>query len=304
MTDFDVAIIGAGAAGFSAGIYAARYNLKTVLYGAEMGGMTNLAHNIQNFPGFEGSGFDLMLNFQNHAKKLGVDIRNAYVDKIERLEDGTFKISTAKESITAKTVILATGTTRRKLNVPGEEELSGKGVAYCATCDAFFYRGKDVAVVGGGDAATMGAEVLANVANKVHLIHRRDTFRGEQARVEQLKKDPKVEFILNAEVERFNGTDKLESVTLKDGRTICVDGCFIEIGGVPATQLAADLGVELNEHNIVKTKPDQSTNIEGVFAAGDITTNSNHFEQTLTAAAEGAIAANGAFVYLRKKYAS
>lgn len=300
-TTFDTVIIGAGAAGLSAAIYCARYNHSTLVFGADLGGMTNLAHDIQNWPGFEGSGFDLMINFQNHAKKLGVEIKNSRVDTITKLENGNFTVKAGDFEVEAKAIVLAMGTTRRKLGKPGEEDLAGKGVAYCATCDAFFYRNKVVGVVGGGDAATMGAQVLSNVASKVYLIHRRDEFRGEQARVQELKNDPKVEFKLNVEIEKINGSNKVESLTLSNGEELPVDGIFIEVGGIPANQLAKDLGVNLNESGIIATNPDQSTNVPGVYAAGDLTTNSNHFEQTLTASAEGAIAANGVFNYLRSK---
>jgi len=297
---YDVVIIGSGAAGYTCAIYSARYNLKTLVFGKELGGMTNLAHDIQNWPGFTGSGFDLMVQFQNHVKRFGVDIKNEVVQTITRNSDSTFTISTKKSQVQAKTIVLATGTERRKLEKPGEAALSGKGVSYCATCDAFFYRGKTVAVVGGGDAATMGAQVLANVAAKVYLIHRRDEFRGDQARVEALRKDSKVEFLTGVEIESINGEKKVESITLSNKKNIVLDGVFIEVGGIPSNELAKQLKLTLDEVGLIQTKEDQSTSVPGVYAAGDITINSNRFDQTLTASSEGAIASNSLFMYLKK----
>ncbi|MFQ6063116.1 MAG: thioredoxin-disulfide reductase [Methanosarcinales archaeon] len=299
---YDLIIVGAGAAGSSAAIYAARYNLKTILLTESIGGATATAHKIENYPGFPSiSGMDLVNKFQEHVESQNVEILLEPVEKIEKL-DNRFKVNNYE----AISIILATGTNKRKLGVPGEKEFLGHGVSYCATCDGFFFKNLKVAIVGGGNNALYAALVLTDLAKKVYLIHRRKEFRGEPIALTQIKSKDNVEFVLDSIVEEIKGDKLVSSVVVKnvvtnETKDIKVDGVFIEIGTIPNTSLAAELGVKLDDAGYIVVDNGQRTSVEGVFAAGDITTNSNHFEQIVTAVAEGAIAAASAYEYIKSQ---
>jgi thioredoxin reductase (NADPH) len=303
---FDVLIIGLGAAGYTAAIYTARYKLKTLIVGAEDGGMGLTAAEVGNWPGeVEIRGPDLMEKFKKHATSFEeVTHKIARVEKLEKLPSGFRVTFQGGETAEAKTVILATGSAKRTLGTKGEKEFSGKGVTYCATCDAFFYRGKDVAVIGGGDSAVEGAAIAAQVARTVYLIHRRNDFRAEPYWVERVKARPNVKFVLERNVLEIVGDAKVRSVKLDkpwEGKdSIAVDGVFIEVGSIPSVELASALGAALDDKGFIAVTPDQQTSVPGVFAAGDNTNESNHFAQFTTAAGEGAVAANGVFTYLQK----
>ncbi len=285
---FDVLIIGLGCAGYTAAIYSARYKLKTFIVGAVDGGLGITAAEVGNWPGIEEiTGPDLMENFKKHATSFEeVTHKLARVVKIEKgagvfclhLDDG--------EKIEGKTLIFAMGSNKRHLGVMGEERLSGKGVTYCATCDAFFYKNKTVAVIGGGDSAVEGAAIAAQVAKKVYLVHRRDSFRAEPYWVERVKAKDNVSGVHLDKP--FEGSDILD-----------VDGVFIEVGADPATQLPKELGCDVDDKGYMKVDTAMRTAVPGVFGAGDITNGSNHFAQFTTAAGEGATAANSAFQYLQ-----
>ncbi|MBW2971556.1 FAD-dependent oxidoreductase [Candidatus Woesearchaeota archaeon] len=296
---YDLVIVGAGPAGLTAAIYAARYKLDSVVIGPDVGGTANLPHDIENWPGFKGAGWDLMAKFREHVESFGVQIVTEDVKSIEKKADH-FAVSTEKNRYNASTVLLAMGTKRRKLDVPGEEELFGKGVSYCATCDCVFFKDKVVGVVGGADAAAMAAQILSQHAKKVYIIYRKDKMRAEPARVEELENDPKVEFVYNANVTEIVGDSKLDKVKLDTGNEMELDGLFIEIGGIPITSLAKELGIDLSDSQRIKVNAAMETNVHGVFAAGDITTGSNQFNQIVTASAEGALAALASFNYIRK----
>ncbi|MBU2561922.1 MAG: FAD-dependent oxidoreductase [Nanoarchaeota archaeon] len=296
---YDIVIVGAGPAGLTAGIYAARYKMSAVVIGPDVGGTANLAHDIENWPGFKGLGMELMEKFREHAKSFEVPIAEENVKSIEK-KDSHFIVSTEKKKYTGLSVILAMGTERRKLDVPGEDELFGKGVSYCATCDCHFFKDKTVAVIGGADAAAMGAQILSQHAKKIIIIYRKSHMRAEPTRVEELENDPKVEFIYNANVTEIAGDKTVEKVKLDTGQEVQVDGVFIEIGGIPLTSVAKELGIGLSESGRIKVDTGMKTNVPGVFAAGDITTGSNEFNQIVTAAAEGSIAALSAFNFVRK----
>lgn len=297
---YDLIIIGAGPAGLTAAIYAARYQMDCMVISPETGGSCTLAHDIENWPGFKGSGMELMQKFEEHVKSFNVPIKADEVKEIKK-EDSTFTVSTEKERHKAKTVIIATGTKRRKLEAPGEETFFGKGVSYCATCDALFFKDKVVGVVGGANAAAMAAQILSQNAKKVFIIYRKDRMRCEPVRLHDLENDPKIEFKYNANIKEIIGKEKLEKVSLDTGEELQLDGLFIEIGGIPITAIAKDLGVELEKNQRIKVDKGMETNIPGIFAAGDITTGSNEFNQIVTAAAEGAIAVLGAFNFIRKR---
>ncbi len=301
---FDVAIVGSGPAGYSASVYASRYNLNNVVFGKLPGGTISEAHKVCNYLAFEEiTGLELSDRFSSHAKNFGAEIQNKSVVDIKKVGD-IFKIYTESDNIfEAKSVILATGTKRKKLAIPDEDKYIGKGVSYCATCDSNFFKEKMVAVVGGSNAATTAALLLSEVATHVYIIYRKDSLRGDQKWVEAVLQNKKIEVIYNTLVIGLKGNGKLEGITLDTefnrGKLLKVDGLFIEIGSEPNGDLPLKLGLKTDEVGYIKTKEDQSTNIEGIWAAGDMTTNSNRFQQVVTAVAEGAIAANSVYQYLK-----
>lgn len=301
---FDVIIIGLGCAGYTAAIYSARYKLKTLLIGEVEGGMGITAVEVGNWPGeIEIRGPDLMEKFAKHAKSFEeVTSKSGRVTNIEKTTAG-FKLTfQSGEIVEGKTVILATGSAKRHLGVKGEEEFSGKGVTYCATCDAFFYKNKDVAVIGGGDSAVEGAAIAAQVAKTVYLVHRRKDFRAEPFWVEKVKARKNVVMVLENQITEVVGDSKVRSITLEKpfsgSNTLAVDGVFIEVGSNPSTELGKQLGAEIDAKGYLKVDAAMKTSIPGFFGAGDVTNASNYFAQFVTAAGEGSIAANGAFTYL------
>jgi len=303
--DYELAIIGAGPAGYSAAIYAARAGIKTIVLDKGFGGgLAAISPNIENYPGFESiSGMDLVEKMKNHASKYTNINLNEEVKKIKKSND-EFTVKTNKQSYKTKAIILCLGTEYRKLNAPGEKELLGKGVSYCATCDGFFFKGKKVAVVGGGNSALIEAIFLKQIGcEEVYLIHRRDQLRAEKA-YEDEAKEKQVKIMLNKVVEKINGEQKVEHLDLKDTATgkkskIEIDGIFISIGEIPQNDLAKKLQVELDERGYIITDKQQQTNVKGVYAAGDIT---GGLRQVITACAEGAVAALSSTKVLGKQY--
>lgn len=294
---YDIIIIGGGIGGFSAGIYAARFKLKTLLIGEVQGGMIMLAHKLENWPGTKAiSGIELMNNVIEQAKALGVEIKQGTVEKAEKVGK-TFKVFTKNETFEAKALILATGTEKRKLGVPGEKEYIGKGVSYCATCDAAFFADKTVGVVGGSDSAAWAAMVVSSYAKKVYIIYRKDAMRAEPIHVEKLKKNPKIEFMFNANVTKIIGEQMMTAVELEGNKTLPLDGLFVEVGSVPVVNLAEGLGVSLCEMDYIHADKEQKTNVPGIFAVGDVT--DTPMRQAITAAGQGAIAAKSAYDFIK-----
>lgn len=298
-------IIGTGPAGYTASIYASRYKIDNLVIGSIVGGQAGEAHKICNFPSYTNiSGIELMTRFQKHAQDLGAKELFDTVTKITG-KFGSFTIHTKNgKEISAKVILLATGLKRRNLNIPSEAKFLGKGVSYCATCDATFYKDQTVAVIGGSDAANTASIYLSEVAGKVFQIYRRSKLRGEPTWAEQVIQNPKIEVIYNTNVTEFKGSDKLESIVLdtpyKDSTTISVDGVFVEIGSEPDPTLSEQLGLKTDDKRI-HVNPDQTTNIKGILAAGDITTGSNYFRQIITACGEAAVAAETTFWLLQKE---
>lgn len=301
----DTAIIGLGCAAYTAAIYTARYKLDTIMIGEEEGGMGMTAAEVGNWPGeIEIKGPELMEKYKNHALSFdNVEHKVGRVEEVKKIDGGFACTMQNGDVIEAKTVIFATGSNKRHLGIPGENEFSGKGVTYCATCDAFFYRGKTVAVLGGGDSAVEGAAIAAQVAEKVYLVHRRDSFRAEPYWVDEVESKNNIEFVLNTNALEVIGDTKVTGLKIdtpyNGTDTLDVDGVFIEIGSIPATKLPEQLGCALDERKHVKVGADMATNVQGVFAAGDVSSGSNHFAQFATAAGEGAIAANSVFSYIQ-----
>lgn len=302
---YDLIIIGAGPAGLTASIYASRYKLKNLVLGKIFGGTITLAHKVENYPGFEEiSGFELGQKMVNQARKLGAEILQEEVEKIEK-DNNLFKVLTiGGKEFQTKTVVIAAGTQRRKLEVPGEEEYLGKGVSYCTSCDAPFYKDKIVALIGGSNAAVGGAVHTAEFAKKVFIIYRKNELRADPAWVAQASANPKIEVIYNTNVTEILG-DGTRVVGVKldnpyQGKEILpLDGVFVEIGGIPAGEFLNSLGVEKDENGLVKVNQNMETNIPGVFAAGDVTTHSLVMSQVIVACADGAIAAQSAYKYLK-----
>jgi len=304
---YDLIIIGAGPAGLTASIYASRYKINHLVIGYALGGLAFDAHKICNFPTeVEISGAELTRRMQNHMEHLGGKLLLDEVRDIKRDDDGRFRIITQnnQEEFLTKTIVLAIGTKHRRLNLPEEEKFLGKGISYCATCDAMFYRDKVVAVYGGSDSANTASIYLSQVAKKVYQIYRRDKLRGDPSWIEQVLKNEKIEVIYNRRIVGLKGENKLEKIILDNEyqrkKEIEVDGLFIEIGTVPDDKLIKKLNLETDENGYIKVKNDQQTSQEGVWAAGDITNNSNNFRQIITACSEGAIAVNSIFDYLNK----
>jgi len=268
------------------------------------GGLTATAPKIENYPGFESiNGMELSQKFVEHAKKY-VDLHvGEKVEEIKKTDSG-FSILTSEGTYSVKAMILCTGATYKKLGVKGEEEFAGKGVSYCATCDGFFFKGKKVAVIGGGNTALLDAIYLKQIGCKeVYLIHRRDALRAEEA-LQKEGKEKGITFILNTVVESINGKDAVESVVIKNLRNdekkeMKVEGVFVAVGEEPQNEIAKKLGVKLDEHGYVVTDVWQRTNVKGVYAAGDIT---GGVRQIVTACAEGAVAALSSTEVLGKKY--
>ena len=304
--DYDVLIVGGGAAGLTAAIYASRYNLKVIVVSFDFGGQILETGDIENWPGIKKiSGHELSHSYEAHAKELGARLVHGTVTNITPEEIGFVADVDSGElkRLSVKAVILCAGAKHRKLGIKGEHELAGRGVSYCATCDAPFFRDKVVAVAGGGDSAVNGAVDLASNASKVYLIHRRKEFRAKPAYVDLARKNERIESILDTNVIEARGEGKLEEIVLDkpfDGQDVLrVDGLFIEIGFMPETTLSKGLGLKYDENGYIIIGKDQSTNVPGVFAAGDITNGSNRFAQLVTAASEGSIAAEGAFRYIQ-----
>lgn len=304
--EYELAIIGAGPAGYSAGIYAVRAGIRTALFDrGGGGGLASIAPNIENYAGFPSiTGLDLMEKMKDHASRY-VDLHlYEEVESIER-KDSSFLMSTSEEkTYKVGAIVLATGTEHRRLTCKGSTEFEGRGVSYCATCDGFFFKNKKVAVVGGGNSALIEAIYLKQIGcSEVSVIHRRDTLRAWEAYKQDAKKIG-VQFLLNSVIKEIKGREKVESLVLEDISnsqlsTLMVDGVFVSIGVLPHNEIAKQLGVELDNVGYIKIDTQMRTNIKGVYAAGDIT---GGVRQIITAAAEGAIAALTSTEVLGKQY--
>ena len=298
---YDIGIIGGGTAGMTAAIYGQRAGKKTIIFeGGVFGGQITSSPNVENYPGIASvSGSEFSMNLLDQAVKLGAETAMEQVTGI-RDEDGGKIIETSGKEYQCRSVILATGVTHRHLGVPNEERLTGAGVSYCATCDGMFFRGKDVAVAGGGSTALQDAEFLSNYCNKVYLIHRRDEFRGEDSIVKRLEGKENVEFILSATVKEIIGDQAVERLIVnskKIGKEFKLDvsGVFIAVGQIPKNEIFADV-VKLDADGFILAAEDCITSHPGIFAAGDCRT--KEVRQLTTAAADGAVAALAACKFI------
>ena len=300
---YDLCIVGNGPAGLTASIYASRYNIKHVVVGDLPGGLMTSSHKICNFPSYEEiSGMDLSEKMLKHASALGAEQKFATVNTIN--DDQVIfnlKLSDGSE-LKAKTILLTTGTKHKHLGLERENDFLGRGISYCATCDAMFYKDKVVAVIGGGDSANTASLYLAEVATKVYQIYRGEKLKGEPAWVDQIKINEKIEVIYNTNVIELIGQEKLSAIKIKDSEkenTLAVEGLFIEIGSQPELSLIGPLGLETDEGKYIKVSNSQATSRPRIWAAGDITNASDNFRQIITACSEGAIATQSIFKYLQ-----
>jgi thioredoxin reductase (NADPH) len=308
MHQYDVIIIGAGAAGLSAALFTCRKKMKTLIVSVDVGGQTNLTNHIENYPGFFNEtpdypkGPKLMKIFEEQAKSYGAEIIYGKTDKLDKLEKGFRVHLTNGERYECKALILAYGKVPRSLGVPGEEKFIGRGVSGCSTLDAHKFSGKTVAVVGGGNSAVEGAELLTQFAKHVYLVHRRDAFRADEITVEKIKRNSKIEFVLNSVPVEIKGQNHVDSIVVEDVNTqhkkdLHVDGIFIEIGYMLDTAMAKPF-VETNAAGEIIVNEACETSCPGLFAAGDITT--IPFKQTIISAGQGATAGLTAYMYIMK----
>ncbi len=298
---YDVVIVGAGPAGMTAAVYASRANLSTLMLERGMpGGQMANTEEVENFPGFDYiTGPELSNKMFEHSQKFGAEYKYADIKNVE--VDGDIKIiKTSSDDILARTLIIATGAEHKKIGIPGEEELAGRGVSYCAICDGAFFKEKHLVVIGGGDSAVEEGMFLTKFASKVTIVHRRDTLRAQEILQDRAFNNEKIDFIWNTEIESINGEGKVSSVTLRNNESdetydFEADGVFIYIGMKPLTAPFKDLGI-LTEDGYVDSNDEMETSQKGVFAAGDVRVKT--LRQIVTATGDGSIAAQNAYEYL------
>jgi len=300
---YDLIIIGGGPAGLTAAIYAARRAVRTLVLAREFGGQAVYASKVENFPGFDMiSGYELMEKMKAQAERLGAEVKSVETKEIKK-ENDIFSVRDKDgNSYEGKSLILSFGAVPRKLGLPNEDKFRGNGISYCATCDAPFYKNKNVAVIGGGNAALDAALLLAKFAKQVYLVHRRDEFKGEAVRVDDVKKLSNIEIILNSEVKEIKGEKNITGVKVvrndnSESRDLEVNGIFVEIGHIVESEFISKM-VTLDRRRQIIVNDKNETNVPGVFAAGDATT--VPYKQIIIAAGEGAKAALSTYSYLQK----
>ncbi len=301
---YDVLILGAGPAGLTSAIYTGRYKLKTAVIAKSFGGTANLAGKLENWPGFIGSGLDLMKKFKEQAEKFGARFLEAEINDVKKDKNG-FVLEIGDKEIHGKSLIIALGTEHKKLNIPGEKEFAGKGVSYCATCDANFFKDKNVAVIGGADSAAKAALYLAEIAKKVYISYRKNEMRCEPISLKKIEEHNKIEVYYQSTPIKIEG-DKIVSDLIieqeqKDMKKkkikLDVDGVFIVIGAAPVVDIVKNLNLKIDKNGYIIKDKEGKTNVKGVFAAGDVT--DNNMKQVVTAAGEGAVAGKGVYEFLK-----
>ncbi|MBC7498256.1 FAD-dependent oxidoreductase [Candidatus Gracilibacteria bacterium] len=292
---FDTIIIGAGSAGLPAGMYASRYKLSNIIIGEMPGGALATSHCVENWPGvLSATGGEIMDDFRKHAEAAGSTVLQERVEIVAKDGEYSYIVTTSMGKVyQSRTVILATGNKYKKLGVPGEAELIGQGVSYCATCDGNFFQNLKVAVVGGGNTAITEALYLAEICSEVHILIRTDRIRAEDIWVDKAKKHSNIIFHYFTEVAEIQGGMMgMTGILCKDGSILALDGIFIAVGNEPYTGLVDHLSPEKDSEGCLVVDKRQETSVKGLYAAGDVTTNSNKFRQTIMSAAEGCLAAN------------
>ncbi|MBI5347425.1 MAG: FAD-dependent oxidoreductase [Candidatus Aenigmarchaeota archaeon] len=297
---YDVLILGAGPAGLSAAIYASRYGLSAVVIAKGLGMVAEIG-DVENYPGiYPVKGQKLITKFRKHAKKFRANMVDDEILSIEK-KGKTFTAKTRSSEFSGKAMIYALGSSKKKMGLKEEARFIGKGISYCATCDAALFRGKTVAVLGGANSAITTAIILSGFAKKVYIIYRRGKFRAAPSLTDKIRMLKNVEVLFNSTVTKIEGKSVLDAAVIKTkgkSRRIDLDGMFVEFGYEPNSALAKKLGVKTGKNGRIIVKNNMSTNIPGVFAAGNVTTGSNTFDQIITAAAEGAIAAYSVYRFL------
>ena len=296
---YDLIILGSGPAGLTAALYAARYKLNVLVIGKELGGQANYASVIENYPGVKTiSGIELIKIMKSQVASLGVKIIEGEITNIIK-EKHNFTIMADKKEYQASAIVFALGTERKKLNLPEEAKFIGKGISYCATCDAPLFKDKVVAILGGSNSAAMSAILLSKYAKKVYIIYRGKELRAEPIKINQIKKIKNIEIIYNAEVSNISGKNFVEKILLTNKKMLEIQGIFVEIGSTPSTYLIKKLGLRTDYQGYIAVNNEMETNIQGLFAAGDCI--SKTLRQIINAAGEGATAAFSAYSYLKSK---
>lgn len=306
---YDIIIIGAGPAGLTAALYSARNGLNVGVVSKDIGGTVNSVLRIENWPGFSGSGPELMKKFYEQVKEYSVDFILEEAVSIEnksyKIKDKGFLVKTKRQELKCKSLIFSTGSQRKKLKINGEEKFLGRGVSYCATCDAFFFKNKDVAVIIDSDCNSSSALVLSDVARKVYLIYRGEKLRCDGLDAKKLNEKKNVQAYYSCIPLEVVGKDKVEGLKIScksKKEVIQVDGIFIEEDFKPISELSKNLGLKINNEKFIEVDEDMKTSIEGIYAAGDIT--HTKLKQVVVAASQGATAAKSAYEWLSKKRSS
>ena len=307
MDDLELVIIGAGAAGLAAGIYSVRSGLKTLVLEEKLAGGTAAdAPVVENYPGFPSvTGTELAQKMVTHAKSAGVTMNELEAVVSLDLQSEKKRVQTQKAVYRTDAVIVASGSHYRQLGVPGEKEFRGRGVSYCGICDGPFFRGKNVLVVGGGNSAAMTTLYLAGIAANTKIVHRREAFRCEEALTQSLKNAKNVEILWNTEIKEIQGDKVVQKVLLLDKKTeetreMAVAGVFVQVGEDPNSQVAKNAGIKTDQDDYIIVDGQQKTNIQGVYAAGDVT--NNPIKQVGTAVGQGITAALEAYAFIRRPY--
>jgi thioredoxin reductase (NADPH) len=300
---YDTIVIGGGVTGLAAAMYAGRFQMNTLVLGETTGGTIILTDIVENYPGFKRlTGLELAEKIKEHALDYNIELKEDRVEKMRKCKEGCFTVATSKQSFHTKTIIFATGTEWRKLGVPGEEEFANKGVHYCALCDGAFYRDKVIGVVGGSDSAAKEALLLAGYGKKVYIIYRGEKIRPEPINRKRVEENGKIEVIPRTNVVEIKGDEFVKSVVLdrpyEGKRKLSLDAVFVEIGHIPLSQLAKDIGVDINEKGEIRIDRASKTNVRGVFAAGDVV--DSGFKQAITGVAEGVTAAYSAYNHVNQ----
>ena len=292
-TTYDVIIIWAGSAGYPAGMYASRYKMKNMIIWGLHGGALWTSHKVENYPGtISAPGMEIMDNFKKHAGASGSEIVTGMVKEVNKHEDHFHVETFSWNKYKTKYVILATWNNHRHLWAKWEKEFLGKWVSYCATCDWMFFKWRDIVLAWGWNTALTEALYLSDICNKVYLVHRRDTFRAEDSWIEKAREKDNIEFVLNEEVDEITGSMFVEEIILKSWKTLKADWIFVAVWTIPNTTPVDSLGLEKDTEGCLVVDQRQETSIPGLYAAWDVTTNSNKFKQTIMSAAEGCLAAD------------
>jgi len=295
---YDVIILGGGPTALGAAIYAARFALDLLIIGKTFGGLIASTHIVENYPGITSvSGPELMEMFREHINSLNIPYITDEIKSIEKI-DNHYILKSYFMSFKAYTIIIATGSERKKLGIPGEEKFTGRGVSYCATCDGMFFKDKILAVIGGNDSAAKEALFLSQHAKKVFIIYRGDKIRAEPINKKRVDENNKIEIINNTNIVEIKGDNSVTSIIFDNGKDFKVDGVFIEVGSIPQSQIAIEIGVKVNIKKEILINRNSETNIPGIYAAGDVA--DAPFKQAITGVSEGVIAAYSIFDYIKR----